>query len=357
MGRTLDAANPVEQHNIGVRLAREHRYGEAIDCFYRAAQAGLVPSYKALYATLVAGSRISEAWRAARAYLSSVPHDYDFADQFFGEIFRYALTSQPAYEQVPVTDRPFVSFVLCSHRDARFAAIHREIERMAIAYPHETIRISDARCMSEGYQRGFNLSRGEIVVLCHDDIEFVIPDFMARLIEAMANADMIGIAGSRQMTGPAILFDGHPHIIGRFIQPQETKRGDGQTGYELCAFSLTALRSSAQVLDGAFVAARRNLLRTLGFDTAIPHFHYYDVDLSYRAHFSGARVVVASDLTLLHNSRGNYDGNWLQSKEYFTRKFPTLSGTPGSRNHYYFRPFVEKASILALSQAFNDAMS
>ena len=87
----MDAVDAVEQHNLGVRLAREQRYGEAIDCFYRAAQAGLVASHKALYATLFAGSRISEAWRAARAYLSSVPHDYAFANQFFGDIFIYDL--------------------------------------------------------------------------------------------------------------------------------------------------------------------------------------------------------------------------------------------------------------------------
>ena len=195
------------------------------------------------------------------------------------------------------------------------------------------------------------------MVLCHDDIEFAIPDFMARLIDVMTNADMAGIAGSRQMTGPAILFDGHPHIIGRFIQPHAKDASDGQGGYELCAFSLTALRSSAQVLDGVFIAARRNLLRELRFDTAIPHFHYYDVDLSYRAHLSGARVVVASDLTLFHGSRGNYDGHWLQAREYWAKKFPMLNGTPGNAHHYYFRPFFDMKFVLALAQAFNDAMS
>ena len=353
----MAAASPVEQHNTGVRLARERRYSEAIDCFYRAAQAGLVASYKALFATLIDGARIPEAWRAARAYLALVPHDYEFADQFFGAIFEHGLSARPAYREVPVGDRPFVSFVICSHRDARFEAVQQEIERTAVAYPHETIRIGDARCMSEGYQRGFNLSRGDIVVLCHDDIEFVIPDFVPRLIEAMVNADMVGIAGSRQMTGPATMFDGHPHIIGRVIQPRAQDAVDGQADYELCAFSMTALRSSAQVLDGAFIAARRNLLRDLRFDTAIPHFHYYDVDLSYRAHLSGARVVVASDLTLFHDSRGSYDANWLQAKEYFEKKFPALNGTPDGAHHYYFRPFSDRNLILALSQAFNDALS
>ena len=353
----MDTINPVEQHNVGVRLAREHRYDEAIDCFYRAAQAGLVASHKALYATLIARSRIPEAWRAARAYLLSNPHDYAFADNFFGEIFKYGLTSQPAYRQAPVRDRPMVSFVICSHLDARYAAVRQEIERAAITYPHEIIRIADAGCMGEGYQRGFALSRGEIVVLCHDDIEFLIPDFMARLIEVMANADMVGIAGTRQLSGPAVLFDGHPHVIGRFVQPPAKNAGDNQGGYEFCAFSLTTLRSSAQALDGVFIAARRNLLCDLGFDTAIPHFHYYDVDLSYRAHTAGARVVVASDLTLFHDSRGTYDGNWLQAKEYFAKKFPMLNGAPGKAQHYYSRPFVDRELILALSQAFNDAMN
>lgn len=352
----MDAINPVEQHNYGVRLAREHRYNEAADCFCQATEAGLIASYKALYASLIASSRIPEAWIAARTYLSLVPHDYDFANNYFGEIFKHGLTFQPAYKQVPVGDRPYFSFVICSHRDAQFAAIHREIERAAIAYPHEIIRIADARCMGEGYQRGFNQSRGEIVVLCHDDIGFVIPDFMARLIEVMADADMVGIAGSRQMTGPAMLFDGHPHIAGRFIQPH-TKNVDGkQASNELCVFSLTTLRSPAQVLDGVFIAARRTLLSSLGFDTAIPYFHYYDVDLSYRAYLSGARVILASDLTLFHNSKGNYDDKWSLSKKFFTQKFPNLNSEPGNAQHYYVRAFFDNAMILPLAQAFNDAM-
>lgn len=352
----MDTENPVEQHNYGVRLAREHRYNEAADCFYRATEAGLISSHKALYATLIASSRIPEAWRVARVYLSLAPHDYDFTNNYFGEIFKHGLTSRPAYRQVPVGDRPFVSFVICSHRDARFAAIHQEIERAAMAYPHEIIRIADARCMGEGYQRGFNQSRGEIVVLCHDDIEFVIPDFMARLIETMTDADMVGVAGSQQMTGPAMLFDGHPHIAGRIIQPHVDNPDGSQAGNELCVFSLTTLRSPAQVLDGVFIAARRTLLSSLGFDTAIPDFHYYDVDISYRASLSGARVVLASDLTLFHHSKGNFDDKCSLSKEYFTKKFPSLNSEPGNARHYYVRAFFDNAMILPLAQAFNDAM-
>ena len=354
----MEAINPVELHNRGVRLAREHRYSEAVDCLCRATEAGQVASYTALYATFIACSRISEAWQAARTYLSFAPHDYNFANQHFREIFKYGLTLRPAYKQVSVGDRPFVSFVICSHRDARFSAVRQEIERAAMEYPHEIIRIADAKCMSEGYQRGFNQSQGEIVVLCHDDIEFVIPDFMARLIAVMAGADMVGVAGSQRMTGPGVLFDGHPYIIGRVVQPHTEVTGGGQAaGYGLRMASLTTLRSPAQVLDGVFIAARRALLSALRFDTAIPGFHYYDVDLSYRAHLSGARVVVASDLTLFHNSMGNYDLSWFQAKEYFTSKFPMLSSTQDSATHYYAKEFVDKQMIHPLAQAFNDALS
>lgn len=348
----------MEQHNLGVRLAREHRYNEAIDCLCRATEAGQLASYKALYATLIACSRISEAWQAARTYLSFAPHDYNFANQHFREIFKYGLISRPAYKRVPVGDRPFVSFVICSHRDTRFSAVRQEIEHAAMEYPYEIIRIADAKCMSEGYQRGFNQSQGEIVVLCHDDIKFVIPDFMARLIEVMADADMVGVAGSQQMTGPGVLFDGHPYIIGRVVQPHTEVAGERRTaGYGLRIASLTTLRSSAQVLDGVFIAARRTLLSALQFDTGIPGFHYYDVDLSYRAHLSGARVVVASDLTLFHNSMGNYDESWFQAKEYFTKKFPMLIGTQRSATHYYAMAFPDKQTIHPLAQAFNDALS
>jgi hypothetical protein len=346
---------PIELHNQGVLLAREGRYEKAVERFSAAANAGVRASYKALFSTLINAHRFAEAWQTGRQYLLLADDDYAFATHFCKEVAHYAERARPTYRPVPVTSTPFLSFVICSRDDERFAAVYEEICRAAGAYPHEIVRVPDAVSMADGYRRGLAHSKGNIVILCHDDIRFAIPDFIPRLLTAMENADMVGLVGSQRMTGPAMIFDGHPYIVGRIINPlREDAAGDK---YKWGIGSMTVLRCKAQVLDGAFIAARRPLLEGLGFDASIPHFHYYDIDLSYRAHLVGARVVAATDLTLVHASTGTFDHNWVAAKEAFERKFPALWGTPGKANHWYQVHFSDPSLFVHLSQAFNDALA
>jgi len=41
--------------------------------------------------------------------------------------------------------------------------------------PYEIVAVRDARSLAEGYNRGVARSSGDIVILSHDDIEFLDP--------------------------------------------------------------------------------------------------------------------------------------------------------------------------------------
>jgi len=63
-----------------------------------------------------------------------------------------------------------ISVVCCSIDPVRAAAIERHYERLL-----EIVAVGDARSLAEGYNRGVARSSGDIVILSHDDIEFLDP--------------------------------------------------------------------------------------------------------------------------------------------------------------------------------------
>jgi hypothetical protein len=240
---------------------------------------------------------------------------------------------------------PSLSVVVVSQDDARWAAVDREYACAFAGWPHERIRVKGARSMYDGYARGFAQSSGEWVVFSHDDIRFAVPDFAARLAHALADADMVGVAGTTRLVAPALLGAGHPQLFGT-ITHEDRERSDLE-------FSVLSLRgpqvAGAQALDGVFIAARRAWIDRLGFDAAhFGGFHFYDLDFSYRAHLAGARVAIAADLGLIHRSRGPIDARWFDAQRAFAAKFGLPAVTPGTRQHWYTVRLPDAGAVAAM---------
>ncbi len=279
-------------------------------------------------------------WRTAIA-AGMLAGARDAGDHRFVQDVVLSLARCPASELIPAAGPrwrsvaaapPSLSVVVVSADDGRFAAVDAEYERAFAAWPHERIRIADARSMYDGYARGFLRSRGDIVVFSHDDLRFAVPDFAARLADAMRDFDMVGVAGTTRVSGPSLLGSGHPHLFGTITHAPE-----GASDFEFSVLSLRGPRiGGAEGLDGVFIAARRELVQRLGFDgERFDGFHFYDLDFSYRAHLSGARVGIAADLGLIHRSRGAADVRWAAAQRAFADKFSLHAAPPETPRHWY----------------------
>src|SRR5829696_8291577 len=109
-----------------------------------------------------------------------------------------------------------LSLVICSRDDARFGRAEAAYRAALSSVQHEIIRIPDARGMSEGYSRGIARTRGELLLLSHDDVELLSPDaFAPRLFGHMERFDLIGIAGTTRTVGPGWSMAGPPHLYGQ----------------------------------------------------------------------------------------------------------------------------------------------
>lgn len=215
-----------------------------------------------------------------------------------------------------------ISVVVCSIEPARLARLRADLERELAGEDWELVHVDDARSLNDGYGRGLARARGELVVLCHDDIGILSRRFAARLRERLATHDLIGVAGSERLTGPTWFWSGPPHTASWVCQPQGTGWLLGLLG------TRGPVIDAAQALDGLFLAGRRGALLQLGFDAqTFDGFHFYDLDLSWRAHRAGLRCAIALDLLLWHASGGDFAASWQHYAQRFQQKFPELAPT------------------------------
>ncbi|MEO5376817.1 MAG: tetratricopeptide repeat protein [Magnetococcus sp. DMHC-6] len=225
-----------------------------------------------------------------------------------------------------------ISIIVCSIHVDRLERFKKSVAFCLAPEWVEWIVISDAKSLAEGYNRGIRASRGEILLLCHEDIEFICADFMEKLERGLARFDMVGVAGASEVVGPGPWWRiGSPYIHSVVIYPaivyadmnrlslQETEKNRyfliycGDPHQEMVR---------VKVLDGLFLAGRRSMFQTLAFDEIrFDGFHFYDLDISLAAHLAGYKVGVCKDIFLIHHSAGSISREWHLYREKFIEKY------------------------------------
>jgi GT2 family glycosyltransferase len=239
-----------------------------------------------------------------------------------------------------------ISIVICSINDARFDAVCEQYRIALGSEPYEIIRIPDAKSMCDGYNRGLMISRGEMVIFSHDDIEIWAPDFAARLKSHLQTFDVIGVAGTNRLVQPGWIAAGPPHIFGQVAH----RLANGKIA--LVVYGAPArIVPNIQAMDGLFLAFRREAIMQLRWDQqTFTHFHCYDIDCTYRAHRAGMRVGVALDLPILHMSGGSYDATWEQQAHLFLQKHH-MTFIPTPQFIRVHAEYADKATALPAMQS------
>ena len=108
-----------------------------------------------------------------------------------------------------------ISVIFCSIDQAKTDETVRQYSKMLGEEPHEIIVIQDARSLAEAYNRGLDQAKGDIIILSHDDIEFLQPSMWLSKIKSHLSAyDFIGLAGTTKLIGPAWAQAGPPNSFG-----------------------------------------------------------------------------------------------------------------------------------------------
>jgi SAM-dependent methyltransferase len=133
----------------------------------------------------------------------------------------------------------------------------------------------------------------EALVLLHDDVEIVDPNFRGKVLGAVGEADVgvVGVVGGADLCSAE--WWGARRRAGRVFET----RGSIEVGPP---------RADVDVVDGLFLAVSPRAFGALRFDEdTCPRFHGYDVDYCLQARAAGLRVVVRP-IDLLHRTKGGY---------------------------------------------------
>jgi cellulose synthase/poly-beta-1,6-N-acetylglucosamine synthase-like glycosyltransferase len=216
---------------------------------------------------------------------------------------------------------PEVSIVVCSIDAAKFERVRVNYRALFAGRSVEIVGIHDARSLAEGYNRGIERARGARLVLSHDDIEILTPDFAARLEQHLSEHDLVGIAGATRLIEGKWAAAGDPYVFTLVTSPFE-----GGAGYATMMLGGGPLVvPGIRALDGVFMAMRREVAMNVPFDAeTFDGFHLYDLDFSFRAHRAGFKLAVCRDIVLIHASTGSYDAAWEEYKRRFEAKHGAL---------------------------------
>ena len=161
----------------------------------------------------------------------------------------------------------------------------------------QVIVLRDQLSISSAYNKiidtAIRLADLEAVVLLHDDVEIVDPEWRSKLLGAFANEGtaVVGVIGASGKGGMAWFTR---------AQKRGAVREPGRD-YDYGDRSATV-----DVIDGLFIALSPNAARTLRFDErSYPPFHGYDADICSQALASG-QVVALAPIDLVHHTRGAF---------------------------------------------------
>jgi hypothetical protein len=243
-----------------------------------------------------------------------------------------------------------ISILVCSIDPARLETMQRSYRAALGDREHEFVVIRNAKSLCEGYGRALAAARHDLVVFSHDDVTLASAHPFHAIEHALADHDVVGVVGSKLLNGPGVLWAGQPHLRGFVAYPAAAPAAP----LKATLYSLeTGVMGEMEALDGLLFAARREVLLRLGFDaTTFDGFHFYDVDLTYRAKLAGLRVAVTTQVVALHASEGRFDDRWREYAQRFQAKFPALTA-PAGQAFSFGREFASLERVLRFYEEIN----
>jgi hypothetical protein len=225
-----------------------------------------------------------------------------------------------------------IDFVTVSNDVQKIAPVEESIRAMMAGFSLSDndwrLRVVDGtkHDVFTGYNAGAAQSGADVLVFLHHDIRLLASAMaLQRPLELLRDPStgFIGVCG-------AVRLNAFGTWWGDLPQPQVMAGCRGFVGYpDANPFSMNffswpggaSVFGQVLVVDGVFLMCHRRTFEKLGGfdDKTFKGFHFYDIDMTLRAHLAGLRNYVAP-IPLFHASKGNYDQVWEAARQVFVNK-------------------------------------
>lgn len=213
-----------------------------------------------------------------------------------------------------------ISIVICSRSNSVPLSLQRSIST-TIGVEYELVVIDNSKnqfSIFQAYNIGLQKAKYPYICFLHEDVEFVdYTDWGKSLIEILSdvNTGVVGVAGSDIVTRiPAPWSFYRPAKKMNIVQGIKNNQGELFFEQRYLPRGNSEKVLPVILLDGVFLAMRRQLLDEIHFDEKILGFHGYDFDIALQSYFLGYQNYVMYDnIRLKHFSLGNIDKKYYEN--------------------------------------------
>lgn len=173
------------------------------------------------------------------------------------------------------------------------------------------------KSLAKTYNEILEESENDIVVFCHDDIEFETKnwgDKLLKLFNRNPEYGVLGIAGTTDM------------IDGRWWTMKESMTGIVSHKHEGKKWTNTYSPDQGNkikevvVLDGLFFCVDKTKIKN-SFDEEFDGFHFYEIPFCFSNHIEGVKLGVTTMVRVTHKSIGMTNDQWEKNKTKFEDKY------------------------------------
>jgi GT2 family glycosyltransferase len=182
------------------------------------------------------------------------------------------------------------------------ASSDESVDYVRAQFPEvKVIALAENKGFTGACNAGYTIARGEYVALLNNDTE-ADRGWLAALVDAFERHQEVG-----SVTGKILLFDqrDHFHTAGDYYRLNGIPGNRGVWQQDCGQYDLEEYVFSA---CGAAAAYRRSMLEQIGFLDERFFFSCEDVDLGWRAHLAGWRVLYVPSAVVYHKLKATGGG-------------------------------------------------
>jgi hypothetical protein len=209
------------------------------------------------------------------------------------------------------------------------------------------------KSLTQVYNEIIDESTNDIIIFCHDDIEFDTPNWGKRIIKHFEKSDfgILGVAGTTEMPKSGMWWEDKRKMVGIVNHKHEGKKWESKYSK-----SWGDSISESCIVDGLFIAIDKTKIKER-FDENVGGFHFYDVYFSVKNFLGGVKIGVIFNVRLTHLSIGQTNESWEEKRQVFSTeyedKLPLKSNINIDYNLKEFK-FLKKYKLKIILSASED---
>ena len=172
--------------------------------------------------------------------------------------------------------------------------------------------------LSQVYNEIIDESINDVVLLCHDDIEFDTNKWGEKLLKCFDYSDfsILGMAGSNILNSNSQWWSTKSSMKGIVNHKQGNKKWTSQYSIPNSFDSI----DETIIVDGVFIAIYKSDI-THKFDETIDGFHFYDLGFCLPNFLDGVKIGVVYNIRITHYSIGMTNEQWETNRIRFSEKY------------------------------------